>query len=84
MQNTLSHPVAMFLPVFFKTQKNVQRTMQNTLLLAAYSYGSSKCCVSPLELCIICIILSSLYAILVATLIAFLHHRGELAISLYL
>ena len=46
--------------------------------------GSSKCCVSPLELCIICLILPSLYVILVATLIAFLHHRGELAISLYL
>ena len=36
------------------------------------------------KLYIICLILSSLYAILVATLIAFLRHRGELAISLYL
>ena len=52
MQNTLSHPVAMFLPVFFKTQKNVQRTMQNTLLFAGppphhLHLGSSShiCCI---------------------------------------
>ena len=50
----------------------------------AYSYGGSHCCVSPLELYTICIILPSLYAILVATLFAFLHHRGELRISPYL
>ena len=49
-----------------------------------YSYGGSHCCVSPLELYTICIILPSLYAILVATLFAFLCHRGELRISPYL
>ena len=56
----------------------------NTFQYKPYSYGGSHCCVSPLELYTICMILPSLYAILVATLFAFLCHRGELRISPYL